>query len=431
MRVSFVNLFYPPDLAPSAHLAASVAEHRAELGDQVTVVCGRGTYLGGSAEGDRAEPPRRARRSPKVIRLWTPALGKANTSRRLGDYLSFLIGATVRLATLPRQDVVVVLTTPPYILVAGVVHRLLHPRARVVLWSHDVYPDAAEVYGTIRRGGVASRVLRGIERWLFRSVDHVVAVDPVMLQRVLSGYAHGGRPTGSVIPTWEPLSLFPADAAPERWGAYADLDLAERFIVLHLGNLGYGHRTETIVDAASRLADTDVTFLFVGGGVRFPELAEAARRRGVRNVAFRDYVPKDETPGVLAGAACSLISLDDRSLGIMSPCKMNGSLAMGLPIVYAGPVGSTVDEAIATYGCGFSLRHDDVDGLVAAIRRLHDDPGVAAGMARHARRAFEETFSDRSALPRFDAVLDGAAGKDQSNSERSSQPLPGVDASPC
>jgi glycosyltransferase involved in cell wall biosynthesis len=201
--------------------------------------------------------------------------------------------------------------------------------------------------------------------------------------------------------------------------------------VLHLGNLGFGHRTETIVEAASRLADTEITFLFVGGGVRFPELAEAARGRGLHNVVFRGYVPKDETPSVLAGAACSLISLDDRSLGIMSPCKMNGSLAMGLPIVYAGPTGSTVDEAIATYACGFSLRHDDVDGLVASIRRLHDEPGVAAEMARHARRAFEETFSDRSALPRFDAVFDRGTGGAAMNSERSSQALPGVDASPC
>ncbi|MGZ8578415.1 MAG: hypothetical protein ACXWWX_02660, partial [Actinomycetota bacterium] len=116
---------------------------------------------------------------------------------------------------------------------------------------------------------------------------------------------------------------------------------------------------------------------------------------------------------------------------IMSPCKMNGSLAMGLPIVYAGPTGSTVDEAIATYACGFSLRHDDVDGLVAAIRRVHDEPEVAAEMARHARRAFEETFSDRSALPRFDAVLERGTGGGAMNSERSSQPLPGVDASPC
>ena len=75
MRVTIVNLFYPPDLAPSAHLASSLAEHRAALGDDVTVVSGRGTYLGGSER--EAHRPTGAPRRPAVIRLWTPALGKA------------------------------------------------------------------------------------------------------------------------------------------------------------------------------------------------------------------------------------------------------------------------------------------------------------------------------------------------------------------
>src|SRR5207253_6462142 len=87
---------------------------------------------------------------PRVIRVWTPGLGKATTARRLADYLSFLAGAVLRLVVSPRQDVGVALTSPPYALVAAVVHRLVHPRARLGHWSHDVYPDAAEQYGAIR-----------------------------------------------------------------------------------------------------------------------------------------------------------------------------------------------------------------------------------------------------------------------------------------
>ena len=48
MRVSFVNLFYPPDVAASGSFVASVAEHRASMGDEVTVICGSGAYLGRS-----------------------------------------------------------------------------------------------------------------------------------------------------------------------------------------------------------------------------------------------------------------------------------------------------------------------------------------------------------------------------------------------
>ena len=411
MRVTIVNLFYPPDLAPSAHLAASLADHRAALGDEVTVVSGTGSYLGGSgrkAGVDRGSADRP--RGPRVIRLWTPALGKANTARRLGDYLSFLVGAVARLLFLRRQDVVIALTSPPYILAAAVAHRFLHPRTRVILWSHDVYPDAAEAFGTIRPGGLLSRALRAAKRWLLRHVDHVVAVDPAMLIRVLSGYARDSKPEGSVIPTWEPYALFPDGDRPASWAAYEEPDLAKRFIVLHLGNLGFGHRTDTIAEAAAALADEGVTFLFVGGGERFPELADEAARRDVENIRFRGYVPKEQTPAVLAGADCALISLDDRSIGIMSPSKMNGSLAMGVPVLYAGPTGTNVDHAITEYACGFSLRQGDVAGLVEAIRRLRSHPELAAALSKNARRAFEETYSDRSALPRFDTLLEELAG---------------------
>ena len=408
MRVSFINLFYPPDVAASGSFVSSVAEHRVAMGDEVTVICGSGAYLGrvptrstASVADTQATSDR-----PRVIRLWTPGLGKASTGYRLADYLSFLAGAVTRLAVAPRQDVVVALTSPPYALLAAVVHRLIHPRARVVYWCHDVYPDAAEEYGTIRAGGAVSRVLRAIQRWLLRKTDHVIALDDAMLRRTLAN-ARDGFPAGSVIPNWEPMSLFPRAEHPAAWGEYETPELAGRFVVLYLGNLGYGHPTTTIIRAAEGLAeDGDVTFLFVGGGVRYPELAEEARRRSLADVVLRGYVPKDATPGVLAGAGCALISLDDGSRGIMSPCKLHGALASGVPIVYVGPVGTNVDEAIERFACGFSLRQGDVDGLTDAVRLLRDDAELAAELSLNARRAFEEAYCDERTLPLFDEVFD-------------------------
>jgi colanic acid biosynthesis glycosyl transferase WcaI len=414
MRVTLVNLFYPPDLAASAHLAASLADHRAAQGDEVTIVCGRGGYLGGAERGARSS---RAADAPTIIRLWTPALGKATHARRLGDYVAFLGGAVLRLLILPRQDVVVALTTPPYTLAAAVAHRLLHPRTKVVLWSLDLYPDAAEAYGTIRPGGFVSRILRAVSRWLMRRVDHVVAVDDAMLHRVLTGYAHDGQPPGSVIPNWEPAARFPRESRPTPWVGYREAPLADRFVVLHTGNFGVGHRADGIADAAASLADDHVTFLFVGGGARVPELTAEVERRNLRNVLFHGYVPRAETMGVLAGAQCSLISLDDRSLGIMSPSKMHSSLAMGLPIVYVGPPGTNVDDAIQRYRCGFSIRQGDVHGIVEAIRRLRGDRGFADELSRNARGAFEEAYSDGSALPRFDALLEGLTGGEHPSDE--------------
>jgi glycosyltransferase involved in cell wall biosynthesis len=420
VRVTLVNQFFPPDLAPTAHLADSLARHRTRLGDRVTVVTGRGGYTGrrdlddapaGDHRGGTAEHG-----GPRVIRLWTPSLGKASAGRRLTDYLVFLAGALVRLVTLPRQDVVIAMTTPPYVVVAAVAHKVFHRgRPRVVLWSMDVYPEAVERFGPVRPGGVVSKLLRVLNRWVRRHVDEVVVLDEAMASLVRSQAAAEGRPDAddagppiTIVANWERMDHYPTDSGPPRWSGYDVAALRGRFVVLYMGNLGLGHTPGTVADAAERLgADSGVTFLFVGGGARWAELETAVSARHLDHVVLRPYVSKDETPGVLAGAACSLILLDDEALGVMSPSKLHASLAMGRPIVYVGPAGSNVDDAIERFGCGISVRSGDVDGLVDAVCRLRDDHDWTAQLSKQARLAFESAYADTVALPRFDAVIDG------------------------
>lgn len=467
-RVTLVNQFFPPDLSPTAHLTASLAEHLAARGHEVTVVTGGEGYLGegcvgegcagGStvAEHPAGVPPVDApvdRGGPRpggvrVIRLWTPALGKGSITKRLSDYVSFLVGATWRLVRLPRQDVVISLTTPPFVVVAAVAHKLIRRRARVVLWSMDCYPDVIERLGSrtevpdpstaapsstrtsslgplaglrrllrplvsLRRGGPLSRLLRGVNRWAFRRLDHVVALDSAMRDLLVDGYGSpdGLHPPATVIPNWEALDDFPAPTAspgPAPWDGYADPDLVDRFVVLYLGNLGFGHRIDTVVDAAATIGPAEqVAWLFVGGGARWDQLvALAGAADGEPHIVRRPYVPKEQTPAVMAGAGCALIVLADEALGVMSPSKLHANLAAGLPIVYVGPTGSNVDAAIERFGCGVSLRTDDADGLVTAVRRLRDDAGWHDQLAVAARRAFEEAYCDRATLPQWDAIVD-------------------------
>jgi glycosyltransferase involved in cell wall biosynthesis len=333
--------------------------------------------------------------------VWTPDLGKSSVPRRLLGYVSFLVGSVLRLVALPRQDVIVAMTTPPFVVLGALLHKVLHPDTRVVLWSMDCYPDAAERFGELRPGGRVSTRLRAVNRWVFRRLDHLVALDGAMQELLVSQYAASpGQPPTSVIPNWERRALFPdGDVTP--WSGYADLDVGDRTVVLYLGNTGVGHRFDTVLDAAARLAD-DAVFLFVGGGARWEALGQAVRVRGLRNVILHGYVPKDDTPGVMAGADGALITLDERSLGVMSPSKLHANLAAGLPVLYVGPAGSNVDEAIAATGCGCSLREGDVDGLVAAVRALRTDEAARA----RSRRAFEERYCDDATLPQWDAILD-------------------------
>lgn len=398
MRLTLVNQFYAPDISPTAQLAASLAEHRAALGDDVTVITGKAGYLEDLAparSGQRAD-------SVSVRRVWTPHLGKSALWRRLLGYLTFLVGATARLLIQPAQDVVVSMTTPPFLVTSAVLHKLLHPRTRVVLWSMDCYPDAAERFGELRPGGLMSRLQRRVNRWAFRHIDHVVGLDGAMIELLRSQYAAApGQPELSVIPNWERIEQYPPPSATTTWAEYERLNPGRLPVVLYLGNAGVGHRFDAVLDAAERLRE-EAVFLFVGGGVRTDEIATAVAARNLTNVVLHGYVPKDLTAAVMAGADAALITLDDRSLGVMSPSKLHATLAAGLPILYVGPAGSNVDEAISRYACGTSVRQHDVEGLIAAVRSLGNDSSAPA----RCRSTFEQHYSDAAALPRWDAVLD-------------------------
>jgi len=407
-RITIVNQFYPPDLAPTAHLAASLAEHRANRGDEVTVITGVAGYVPAPVAAGRDRSEGRIRR----IHLWTPALGKSTSAKRLSDYTSFLAMTAARLAVLRRQDVIVSLTTPPYVVVAALFHKLLRRRTRIVLWSMDCYPDAVERLGSMRPGGLVSRVLRAVNRWVFRHLDTVVCLDGSMRDLLIGSYGSpdGDRPPATVIPNWEAAAAFPpetVDATP--WPGYSDDDLVDRFVVLYLGNLGYGHPVDTVVEAAALGGDGDVAWVFIGGGARWESLEQKRHQHHLENtIVIRGYVPKADTPAVMAGAGCALIVLADKALGVMSPSKLHANLAAGLPIVYVGPAGSNVDEAIVRFGCGVSLRAGDAAGLAAAVARLRDAPSWRAELSANARRAFEEAYCDRVTLPAFDAVIDGS-----------------------
>lgn len=406
MRLTFLNQFFPPDLAPTGQLAASLARYRAEQGDEVTVVTGKGRYVPGP-ESDAAEPIA----SLRVHRLWTPGLGKGTTARRLIDYAGFYLAAALRMLWLPRQDVIVSLTTPPFIAWAAALHRRLHPSTRLVLWNMDCYPEALIRADLIPERGRGARLLRWQNRRLFRQLDHVICLDSAMEQLLTSLYIRAERPVPTtVIPNWEPAARFPpADARPE-WLLAGQLDLKSRLCVLHVGNTGYGHTFDTIAEAAELLQEDPVAFVFVGGGARWSWLETTKHERGLVHWHLIPYQPEDQVKAAMAAAGCALITLRDSFLGVISPSKLHAALAMGLPILYVGPEGSNVDEAIRRYGCGASLRQGDVQGVVGFLRRLGRDAAFAEALRQRARGAFESAYTDVQTLPSFDRVIGGLAG---------------------
>jgi hypothetical protein len=104
-------------------------------------------------------------------------------------------------------------------------------------------------------------------------------------------------------------------------------------------------------------------------------------------------------------ADCALITMQDFALGLVSPSKLHSSLAMSLPVIYVGPRGSNVDEAIKEFNCGISLRGDETRKFVQFVLGISKDKNDHVLFRRNARKAFEAAYCDKIALDQFDQVL--------------------------
>ncbi|MEM6505857.1 MAG: glycosyltransferase family 4 protein [Planctomycetota bacterium] len=402
MRITILNQYYRPDIAPTAYLAASLAEGLASKDHQVTVVASKGGYV---------QPETRRQQenhdNPRVYRIWTPMLGKKSILQRCLDYLSYYILGLFRVLFLPRQDVIISLTTPPYLVWVALAHRLLRRRrTRVILWNMDCYPEAAERAGKLKTNGIASRIMRWGNRAVFKRIDHLVTLDTAMSDLLMQQYAPTKNPPKcTVIPNWEEASYFPPDVEAPVWEGVERLGLADQFVVLYLGNMGEGHQFDTVIEAAKKLLGQAIIFLFIGGGAKVPLVEKAKAEYGLDNVILHPYVPKEVTDQVMSACDCALITLRDDMLGVMSPSKLHSNLALGLPILYVGPETSNVDDAISDFNCGISIRHGQADEVVQFIQQLSTNPDQHRLMRERARDAFDKQYNDTQTLPQFERII--------------------------
>ena len=88
-------------------------------------------------------------KSVYVYRVCATGFGRNSTLGRIVDYLSFYIFASWRALLLPKMDICVSLTTPPFIAIIGLMLRSLKG-TQMVLWTMDLYPEVTVALGVLR-----------------------------------------------------------------------------------------------------------------------------------------------------------------------------------------------------------------------------------------------------------------------------------------
>jgi colanic acid biosynthesis glycosyl transferase WcaI len=371
VKILFINQFFWPDSSATSQQLTDLALGLTQRGHVISILCSDGEYAEVTAD-----------KPPPVTIYRVPALpfvrGRIG---RVFSYLSFYVFALLRGLTLPRQDVVVTMTTPPLISLLGTAVKMLRG-SRHYSWEQDLYPDVAVDLNYINSGALVDRVAGFFVDLSRDRADGIIALGECMKQRLVNRGVPDQKIT--IAEHWASSLLIKPMPRPGD---------PNELVLLYSGNLGLAHDLYTLGNAMRLLRD-DLRFhlLFVGGGALRQEFADFCTSNLLPSVEFRPYVARELLSEGLAAGDIGVVTQRESCFGSVVPSKVYGILAAGRPVLFIGPRDATPACIIKRHKCGWQIDCGDESSLAELLRFLAENPHLVRDAGTRARQALLDHY---------------------------------------
>lgn len=328
-----------------------------------------------------------------------------NTSpRRLVDH-RIVARRWRRLAAAEPQPSVVVAVMPPHDLAYEAVRFAADRGIPSVLNLRDPWPDAILDLAPRQLRPLARRLLWYDFRMLRGSVRHTDSLVGVTRSILEWGRAYAGRaPNADDRVIYTGARHLEGGAASPQMQSFLT-SLTNQFVVAFVGTFGFYHLPTLAIDAARRLAQSNIHFVLAGSGDGEGSLR--AKAVGLPNVHFPGWLSDADSAELLRRAKIGICSAT-RPLAIL-PNKAAAYFRAGLPVIssFDGDLRQLINERRA----GFNHSPGDADAFVEFIVRLAGDENLRRSMAGNASSLYRECFDADANIASFSDHIESVAAK--------------------
>ncbi len=392
MKILLINQYFYPEVASTAQLMTELSEDLVKCGHQVTVVTGFPGY----------EKKRKGLyeveyyRGIKIIRTYVyHAARKSGFLKRLFNYISFTISSFIGGILSGKQDIMFVLSQPPLMggLSAYVISRL--KRIGYIYNVQDLYPDIAVDLGVLKNKTLI-KFLENVEKLIYKKAKKIAVIGPTLHNHLVKK----GVPENKIveIPNWIDTENIKPEKKENSFSKECKIN--DQFVVMYSGNIGYSQPLEMMIEAAKILLE--IEFVIIGGGAKKDKLLKMAK--GINNILFLPYQPKEKLSEVFASADVQLILLKKGIANYSVPSKVYGIMASGRTIIASIDEFSEIKNII-DQGCGIYVPPEDTKKLIEAIRKLYQNSDLCRTYGENGRKLVEGQYSRKRITKMYDRMF--------------------------
>jgi glycosyltransferase involved in cell wall biosynthesis len=333
------------------------------LGHQVTVLTGFPNYPTGIRPAEYRGKWLIKERHDQLAIIRVPHYVAPNKGffKRILIHITFAVSASIYSLFMKRDDIIYLESPPLFNGFIGLVSKWFR-RIPYFFNVADLWPQTAIELGALRNKQVIA-VTQWLERTFYNQAARILAVTA----GIQSFIVRMGYKTEKValITNGVDHLVFADDVEPDT--SILGYRHPGRILAIYAGTHGMAHALGTILDAAERLRNEPIDFLFIGDGPEKKMLIEKTETLGLNNVAFLDPLPQAKMPGVMRAADVAIINLRNVPLfDSAMPSKCFEAMAAGLPIMLAvrGEMAGHIEKA----QCGICAEPENLDQIVEAFR---------------------------------------------------------------
>lgn len=372
MHILFLTDNFPPEVNAPASRTFEHCREWVKAGHKVTVItCAPNFPKGRVFDGYR----NRLWQSEEVagisvIRVWSYITANEGFTKRVADYVSFMMGAIFASPFVRGVDLVVATSPQFFTACAGYVTGSLK-RVPWVFELRDIWPESIRAVGAMKESKVLDALER-LELFLYRKSSAVISVTHAFRDKLIERGIDGNKI--SVVTNGVDIGRFtPREKDAELVQRHG---LEGKFVAGYIGTHGMAHALDTLLDAAHKLAaDSDgdrYRILLLGDGANKAALVARAKAEGLSNVIFVDSVSKDEVVRYWSLLDVSIIHLKKTDLfTTVIPSKLFECMGMAIPVLH-GVEGESA-RIVETEDVGIVFEPEDTDALCAGLRKLNHD----------------------------------------------------------
>lgn len=278
----------------------------------------------------------------------------------------------------PKPDAIVATSMPPTSCAVGVWLARKYG-CRAVAEIADLWPESIVAYGIAGPNHPAVRLLRRLEKWIYKKAEAVVFTFEGAYDYILEQGWEKEIPRDKIhyINNGVDLELFHFNRENFRVED-GDLENPDLFKVVYAGSIRKVNNLGLLLDAAKKVRDPRIRFLVWGDGDELPALRQRVADEGIENVCFKGRVEKKYVPYITSCADMNIAHNTPSPLfrfGI-SFNKMFDYLAAGKPILsdFPCPYNPAVQLGASLYVEDATAENvaRAIEGFAAADRQEYD-----------------------------------------------------------